>query len=134
MYFCARLFCSNCPSGQRICNFGYGPNSTLLDGIELTWSRIIITKAELQGLLRHSQSVSSVAQSCPTFCNPMDCSTPSHPVHHNTCSILKLMSIELVMPCNHLILCRPLLLLPSIFPSIRFFSNESVLCIRWPKY
>ena len=49
-------------------------------------------------------------------------------------SILKLMSIELVMPSNHLILCCPLLLLPSIFPSIRVFSNESVLHIRWPKY
>ena len=49
-------------------------------------------------------------------------------------SLLKLMSIELVMPSNHLILCRPLLFLPSIFPSIRVFSNESVLCIRWPKY
>ena len=49
-------------------------------------------------------------------------------------SLLKLMSIELVMPSNHLILCRPLLLLPSTFPSIRFFSNESVLSIKWPKY
>ena len=49
-------------------------------------------------------------------------------------SSLKLMSIESVMPFNHLILCRPLLLLPSIFPSIRVFSNESALCIRWPKY
>ena len=49
-------------------------------------------------------------------------------------SLLKLMSIELVMPSNQLILCHPLLLLPSIFPSIRIFSNESVLCIRWPKY
>ena len=49
-------------------------------------------------------------------------------------SLLKLLSIELVMPSNHLILCRPLLLLPSIFPSIRVFSDESVLCIRWPKY
>ena len=48
--------------------------------------------------------------------------------------LLKLMPIELVMPSNHLILCRPLLLLPSVFPSIRGFSNESVLCIRWPKY
>ena len=48
-------------------------------------------------------------------------------------SLLKLMSIELVMPSNHLILCRPLLLLPSIFPSISVFSNESVLCIKWPK-
>ena len=52
----------------------------------------------------------------------------------NSQSLLKLMSIELVMPSNHLILCRPLLLLPSIFPSIRFFSNESALCIRRPKY
>ena len=52
----------------------------------------------------------------------------------NSQSLLKLMSIELVMPSNHLILCRPLLLLPSIFPSIRVFSNESVLRIRWPEY
>ena len=52
----------------------------------------------------------------------------------NSWSLLKLMSIEPVMPSNHLILCRPLLLQPSIFPSIRVFSNESVLCIRWPKY
>ena len=52
----------------------------------------------------------------------------------NSWNLLKLMSIELVMPSNHLILCCPLLLLPSIFPSIRVFSNETVLCIRWPKY
>ena len=52
----------------------------------------------------------------------------------NSRSLLKLMSMELVMPFNHLILCHPLLLLPSLFPSIRVFSNESVLCIRWPKY
>ena len=52
----------------------------------------------------------------------------------NSWSLPKLMSIELVIPSNHLILCRPLLLLPSIFPSMRVFSNESALCIRWPKY
>ena len=52
----------------------------------------------------------------------------------NSWSLLKLMSIESLMPSNHLILCHPLLLLPSIFPSIKVFSNESVLCIRWPKY
>ena len=52
----------------------------------------------------------------------------------NSWSLFKLMSIRSVMPSNHLILCHPLLLLPSIFPSIRVFSNESVLCIRWPKY
>ena len=63
----------------------------------------------------------------------MDCSTPGLPVHHHSWSLLKLMSIESVMPSNHLILCPPLLL-PSIFPSFRVFSNESVLHIRWPKY
>ena len=60
----------------------------------------------------------------------MDCSTPGFPVHHQ----LKLISIKLVMPSSHLILCCPLLLLPSIFPSIRVFFKESVLHIRWPKY
>ena len=68
------------------------------------------------------------------FVTPMDCSKPGLPVPHNTRSLHKLMSTELVMPSNHLILCHPLLLLPSIFPSIRVFSNESVLHIRWPKY
>ena len=67
-------------------------------------------------------------------CDPMDCSTPGFPVLHYLWSLLKLVSIESMMPSNHLILCRPLLLLPSIFPSIRVFSNESVLRIRWPKY
>ena len=52
----------------------------------------------------------------------------------NSWSLLKLMSIDSVMPSNHLILCHPLLLLPSIFPNIRVFSNESIFCIRWPKY
>ena len=64
---------------------------------------------------------SSVTQSCPTFCNPMDCRMPGF------------MSINSVMLSNHLILCQPLLLLPVIFPSIRVFSNVSVLHIRWPK-
>ena len=64
----------------------------------------------------------------------MDCSTPAFPVHPQTRSLFKVMSIELVMPSNHLILFHPLLLLPSIFPSIRVSSSESVLCIRWPKY
>ena len=59
---------------------------------------------------------------------------PGFPVHHPLQSLLKLMSIESVMPSNHLILCCPLFLLSSIFPSIRIFSNESVLPIRWPKY
>ena len=80
------------------------------------------------------QSVSSVAQLCLTICNPMDCSMLGFPVHHSSQSLIKLMSIQLVIPPNYLILCHPLLLQPSIFPSIRGFSNESVLHIRWPKY
>ena len=107
---------------------------------------------------------SSVAQSCPTLWDPMNRSTPGLPVHHhlpeftqthrstvqlfatpcteahqaplsitNSWSLFKLMSIESVMPSNHLILCCPLLP-PSIFPSIRVFSNESIFLIRWPKY
>ena len=77
---------------------------------------------------------SSVAQLCPTLCDPMDCSMPGFLSITNSRSLFKLMSIESVMPYNCLILCHPLLLLPSIFPSIRVFSSESVLCIRWPKY
>ena len=77
---------------------------------------------------------SSVTQSCPTLCDPMNHSTTGFPVHHQLPSLPKLMSIESVMPSNHLIPCCPLLLLPSIFPSIRVFSNESALRIRWPKY
>ena len=64
----------------------------------------------------------------------MECNTPSLPVHHQLLELTQFMSIESVMPSNDLILCRPLLLLPSIFPSIRVFSNEPVLHIRWPKY
>ena len=74
--------------------------------------------------------VSLAAQVCPTLCDPMDCHSLGFPAY----LLLRLMSIESVMPSNHLILCHPLLLLPSIFPSIRVFSNESVLWLRWPKY
>jgi len=77
---------------------------------------------------------SSVAQLCPTLCDPMNSSTPGLPVHHQLWSSLKLMSIESVMPSSHLILCRPLFLLPPVPPSIRVFSNESTLPMRWPKY
>ena len=77
----------------------------------------------------------SVTQSCPTLCKSMHCSTLGASLSiTNSQSLLKLMFIELVMPSKHLILCRPLLLLPSIFPSIRVFSNESVLPVKWPKY
>ena len=72
--------------------------------------------------------------SCSIVSNLMDCSMPGLSVHHQLPNWLKLMSIKLVMPSNHLILCHPLLLPPSIFPSVRVFSSESVLCVQWPKY
>ena len=77
---------------------------------------------------------SSVAQSCPTLCDPMNRSTPGSLSITNSRSSPKPMSIESVMPSSHLILLRPLPLLPPIPPSIRVFSNESALHIRWPKY
>ena len=90
----------------------------------------VIPERELSSAVRFS----SVTQSCPTLCDPMNCSMPGLPVHHQLQSSLKLMSIESVMPSIHLILCHPLLLLPPIPPSIRVFPNESTLHMRWPKY
>ena len=78
----------------------------------------------------------SVTQSCLTLCDPMDCSTLGSPVLHCLLEFAQthVHSTESVTPSNHLILCCSLLLLPSVFPSIRVFSNESALPIRWPKY
>ena len=84
--------------------------------------------------LKNDMFFSSITQSCPTLCDPMNCSIPGLPVRHQLPEFSQLMSIESVMPSNYLILCCPLLLLPSIFPSIRVFSNESTLHINWPKY
>ena len=84
--------------------------------------------------LSHSQ-FSSVTQSCPTLCDPMDCSMPGFPGHHQLPELAQthVHRVSDAIQPSHL--CRPLfLLLPSIFPSIRIFSNESVLCIKWPKY
>ena len=77
---------------------------------------------------------SSVAQSCPTLCNPMNHSVPGLPVRHQLLEFTQTHVHQSVMPYNHLILCHPLLLLPPIPPSIRVFSNESTLHMRWPKY
>ena len=87
----------------------------------------------------HSSSYSlhlspSVAKSCLTLCSPMNCGTPGSSVLHRLLEFAQIRVLESVMPSKHLMLCHPLLLPPSIFPSIRVFSNESVLCIRWPKY
>ena len=81
-----------------------------------------------------SVQFSSVAQSCPTLCDPMNRSTPGLPVHHQLPEFTQTTSIESVMPSSHLILCRPLFLLPPIPPSIRILSNESTLHMKRPKY
>ena len=103
---------------QPICGYTYGGNKENNFRFK--------QNADFQSL-----SLSSVSQSCPTFWDPMNRSMPGLPVHQNSWSSHKPMSIESVMPSNHLILCRPLLLLPSIFPSIRvlqmsqFFASGS---------
>ena len=102
----------------------------------LSWTFIAFIMRQIMVFLLstpHLCSCCLVIKSCPTLCDPMDCSTPGLPVLHHE-SLLKLMSTELVMSSHPLILCHPLLLLPSIFLSIRFFSNASTLHIRWPKY
>ena len=84
---------------------------------------------------RKKFQLSSVAQSCPTLCNSMNHSIPDLPVHHQLTEFTQThVHTKLVMPSSHLILCCPLLLLPPILPSIRIFSNESTLPMRWPKY
>ena len=77
---------------------------------------------------------SSVTQLCLTLCDPMNCSTPGLPVHHQLPEFTQTHVHQVGDAIQHLILCRPLLLLPSIPPSIRVFSNESALCMSWPKY
>ena len=79
-------------------------------------------------------SVSSFTQLCPTLCNPMDFTMPGFPVHHQLREPTQTHVHSIGETSNHLILCHPLLLLPSIFPSIRVFSDESAVHIRWPKY
>ena len=79
-------------------------------------------------------SCCSVTKLCPTLCDLMDCSTLGSLSFTIPKSLLKVMCIESMMPSNYLILCHPLLLLSSIFLSIRVFSNDLALCIRWPKY
>ena len=89
---------------------------------------------ELTSPVMVSVQFSSVAQSCPTLCDPMNRSTPGLPVHHQLPEFTQTHVHHLVMPSSHLILCCPLLLLPPIPPSIRVFSNESTLRMRWLKY
>ena len=101
------------------------PSQTCLTALALFPSSLpaLLTLSSVQ-LLSHVQ----------LFATPWTTMRQDSPSITNSWNLLKLMSIESVMPSNHLILCRPCLLLPSIFPSISVFSNESVLCMRWPKY
>ena len=94
---------------------------------------LVVSPLLLLTILCVSVHFSSVTQLCLTLCDHMDCSTPSFLVHHQLQSLLKLMSIDSVIPFKHLVLCHPLLL-PSTLPRIRVFSNESALSIWWPKY
>ena len=107
-------------------NLGMEPRSPALQVDSLT--------SEPPGKPKKHICCCSVTKLCLTLFDSMDCSTPAYLSFTISWSLLKLMSIELVMPSNHLVLCCPLLLLPSIFPSTGVFSNESPLCIRWPKY
>ena len=93
-----------------------------------------LAKTSCDGRLLFLPQFSSVAQLCPTLCEPMNRSKPGLPVHHQLPEFTQTHLHELVRLSSHLILCHPLLLLPPIPPSIRVFSNESTLCIRWPKY
>ena len=81
-----------------------------------------------------SVQFSSVSQLCPTLCDPMNCSTPGLPVHHQLPAFTQTQVRQVGDAIQPFVLCRPLLLLPSIFPSIRVLSNESALRISWPKY
>ena len=94
---------------------------------------MVLVLARLLAVYSFMNQFSWVAQSCPTLCDPKDCSMPGSLSITNSWSLLKLMSIRLMMPSDQLILCRYILLPPSIFPSIRIFSNESTLHIKWPK-
>ena len=106
------------------------------------WGRMDICMCMAKTLCCPPETITTLLTSCSV--QSLNCvrlfATPWTGAHQSSLSItksqslLKLMSIELVMPSNHLILCRPLLLPPSIIPSIRVFSNESVLRFRWPKY
>ena len=100
-------------------------DSTILTELSLLYGHYVLSVFALP-------SCCSVTQSCPTLCDLMDCSMPGLSVHQKIPEPAQTLSIESVMPSNNLVLCH-VLLLPSIFPSIRVFSSESVLHIRWPK-
>ena len=115
-----------CPPQQDLLNPGIEPLSLMSPALA---GGFFTTSATWEALI----CCYSVAKSYSTLCHFMDCSTLRSLSLTISWNFLKRMFIELIMPSNHLILCHPLFLLPSIFPSIRVFSNELALCIRWPK-
>ena len=106
--------------------------------VGLEWENLYALCAGLWKIILRVLTRLNSVELCPSVISdslrPDDCSMPGFPVPHQLRSLLKLMSIELVMPSNLLILCCHLILLPSVFPSIRVFPNKSVLLIRWPEY
>ena len=137
-------------SGRNINNLRYADDTTLMAESEKELKSLLIKvkeESEKVGLKLNIQKTkimasgplssvqfSSVAHSCPTLWDPMNRSTPGLPVHHQLPKFTQTHIHQSVMPSSHLILCHPLLLLPPIPPSIRVFSNESTLSMRWPKY
>ena len=123
----------NCQSNDTTSTLQQPWLPTVNGHTRFTWGMVF---KMLYGTGETSPSVSqfsSVTQSCLTLCDPMNRSMPGLPVHHQLPEFTQTQSIESVMPSSHLILCRPLLL-PPIPPSIKVFSSESTLCMRWPKY
>ena len=140
---------ANPHSQQSKYNFEVGPCCPRRRGFNQLWAMCTFTfpgknlhgngftqfkPTVFKALLYISLQFSSVAQLCLTLCDPVDCSKPGFPVHHQSPELAQTHVHRVGDAINHLILCRPLLLPPSIFPSIRVFSDESVLHIRWLKY
>ena len=124
-----------CCSVAKLCPFLCDPMDCGMSGFPLLhylpeFAQTHILNFEYTLELHH---FSSVAQSCPTICDPMDCSIPGFSAHHQLLELAQTHVIQSVMPANHFIHCCSLLLLPSIFPSISVFSNESFLPVGWPK-
>ena len=122
-----------CPPPGDLSNPGIKPVSLKSSTLAARFFTISVTW-KAPSYIISSVQFSSAAQSCVTICHSMYNSRPGLPVHHILLEVTQTTSIKMVIPSNHLILCRPLLLLPPIPSSIRVFSNESTLCMRWPKY
>ena len=96
------------------------------------WGRPVSQERLKHSIVISGFQFSSVVQSCPTLCNPMDCSMPGFPVHHQLLELAQTHVHRVGDAIQHLIFCCPLL--PSVVPGIRVFASESVLCLRWPKF